>query len=622
MNRYISLKTLFFLFSMVCFSSSVFAQGDKLLSTDRYFPYYTAEFTSIPDITRLVNQFEKTDIGILSAADTMKPFRDSLSHQLEEGAGRLRERLGITFNDLRNVASGEIGFGIIYPNKDMLAMALIADVSGHSAEAGALVNKVCAQAEKNSGKLVRQKIENAEFIQLDVLDDNGQSQKIVYILGENVLIVCDNLPIAKMLWQKVAGKAEAAAVKPLSSSAYYQAVYKKTVEKSTPGEIFTFVQIDRYLDAVQLINSRYSGAKLVTKSPYESMKKSGLNAFLATGGAIKFKPGNYDRYFNGYVYAPKPWTGSMGMFNVPNVPCPAIPAWIGADTSIMAVIQTNPSDIYANLGPMFDTYFAEGEQGVWSDVVEGFQNDPMGPQINLQNELVRYFDGQVIFLSHANQPIGTDSQRTAYIMKVTDQAAVRSALSRLFKDDPVITPVQLGTYKIWQSIPKQKKATGAMSTPSLRSSAKPQKPEGAMAHAAIAIENGYLIIASQADYLQTLLSQPTESLQNTAAYSRTMDELKKLNNNSAAAWIYSPTDVSNRLNYELFRQGKLSESKSMLGRITTALSGVNKNKPQNKIDARDLPAYETVKPFFGPVGAYIKSEESGFYFEGFGLSNK
>lgn len=599
-----------------------FGQTDKPSSMDRYFPYYTAEYTSIPNITQFVSQFDKTDIGVLSATPTMKPFRDSMSRQLEEGAGRLRERLGISFDDLRNVASGEVGFGVIFPNKDMLAIALMADITGHTAEAGELVNKVCAKAEQNKGKTVRQKIVDAEFIQLDVLDKNNQYQKIVYVLDGNLMIVCDNLPIAKLLWQKASGKPEAAAVKPLAASAYYQAVYKKTITKSGAREAFIFAQIDRYLEALQLINDRYSNNKLATKSPVEGMKKSGLDAFRATGGVLQLKPANYDRFFNGYIYAPAPWTGSMNMFKLTNTACPDAPAWIGADTAMFAAIQTTPSDIYANLGPMFDTYFGEGEQGVWSDVVEGLEKDPMGPQINIQKDLVRFFDGQVLFVSHANKPYTTDSERIAYILKVKDETAVRSAIDRLFKDDPVVKPVKLGTYNIWQSFPKEKKTLGAMSTPSLKKSNKKEKPESAMAHAAIAVENGYLIIASRADYLQTLLAKPTQPMKDSAPYKRAMAELQKLNGNSASVWIYCPTDVNNQLNYELFKQGKISESKSFVGKIINGLSGLNKNNTNITIDASSLPAYEQVKPYFGPAGAYIKSEPSGFFMEGFGLSNR
>ena len=617
MTRQHSLIASLCLLFTLLFSAAAFAQIDLSVPMDRYFPYYTAQFTSIPDVARLSSQFDQTDFGALAAQPNMKPFHDSISEQVSSGP--LKDRLGITLNDLRNVANGEVAFGTIYPNKELLAIALMANISGHAAEANQLVNKVSANVQQKKGRVVRQQSGTALFVQMDVVDDNGKNQKIVYIIDGDLMVVCDNLQIAKLLWQKASNNAAVASVKPIAASAYYQMIKRRSSEKN---ESFTFVQIDRYAEAVQLLDDKYSAGNLTSKSPTESMKKSGLICFRAAGGSLQLKPAaGFNRFVKGFVYAPKPWSGSMNMYELVNVPCPEPPAWISSKISTFTAIQGTPELVFDNIAPFFDTYFGEGEQGVWADVVEGLEQDPMGPQINLKNDLVRHFDGQLIVISQALEPLGPDSECTAYALRVKDANAIRAALERLFKGDPTILPDKLGQYNIWQCVPK-KKTSSAMSRPTVGSPAKKEKPEGPMAHAAIAVENGYLIIASKREYLAQLLNPTAPALKDSVGFKRTMAVAKQRCGNSACVWVYSPMENNYRLNYELFKSGKSVESKTALSRIVKAIAGTDSPKTQQttKIDASTLPPFDQIKTYFGTSGGYSKLEADGFSFEEFVLS--
>ena len=350
------------MFCTLLFGSAAFAQIDMSVPMDRYFPYYTAQFTSIPDVARLSSQFDKTDMGILASQPNMKPFHDSIAEQTSSGP--LKERLGITLNDLRNVANGEVAFGTIYPNKELLAIALMANISNHSAEANQLINKVSLNIQQKKGRVVRNQVGTALFVQLDFVDDNGKNQKIVYIIDGDLMVVCDNLMIARLLWQKASNNAAAASVKPIAASAYYQMIKGHSFPKN---ESFSFIQIDRYAEAVQLLGDKYSTGKLTSKSPTDGLKKSGLIGFRAAGGSLQLAPSaGFNRFVKGFVYAPKPWEGSMKMYQLVNVPCPEPPAWISSKISTFTALQGTPELVFDNIAPFFDAYFGEGEQGVWA----------------------------------------------------------------------------------------------------------------------------------------------------------------------------------------------------------------------------------------------------------------
>ncbi|MBR6436670.1 MAG: hypothetical protein IKS45_09205, partial [Thermoguttaceae bacterium] len=77
-----------------------------------------------------------------------------------------------------------------------------------------------------------------------------------------------------------------------------------------------------------------------------------------------------------------------------------------------------------------------------------------------------------------------------------------------------------------------------------------------------------------------------------------------------------------RLNYELFKDGKTIESKTMLSRIIKAIVADNKSKIQQeiKVDGSSLPPFDQIKSYFGTSGGFSKMEADGLSFEEFELS--
>ena len=77
------------------------------------------------------------------------------------------------------------------------------------------------------------------------------------------------------------------------------------------------------------------------------------------------------------------------------------------------------------------------------------------------------------------------------------------------------------------------------------------------------------------------------------------------------------------MNYELFKEGKSVESKTMLSRMLKAISGSDKPKSQKQteqIDGSTLPPFDDIKTYFGTSGGYSKKDADGFVFEEFVLS--
>jgi hypothetical protein len=91
-----------------------------------------------------------------------------------------------------------------------------------------------------------------------------------------------------------------------------------------------------------------------------------------------------------------------------------------------------------------------------------------------------------------------------------------------------------------------------------------------------------------------------------------------------AEMSFSEVDLSDRsfeMQYELFRQNILPQSRSLLALIAERLLKTDKAK-QQQLQGGNLPPFEAVKHFFTPAGMVVRTEKDGWGFDGFILGKK
>jgi hypothetical protein len=75
------------------------------------------------------------------------------------------------------------------------------------------------------------------------------------------------------------------------------------------------------------------------------------------------------------------------------------------------------------------------------------------------------------------------------------------------------------------------------------------------------------------------------------------------------------------MQYELFRQNILPQSRSLLALIAERLLKTDKAKPQ-QLQGSKLPPYQAVQSFFTPAGMVVRTEEDGWSIDGFILGKR
>ena len=110
-------------------------------------PNTTKGYLSVANVDQLTEAFDKTQLGQLANDPTMKPFVEDLMRQLREKWMKSHQKLGIAWEDLDGVPSGEVAVAFMLPNESQHALAILADVTGHEQQTAA----VLAKTDKNIG---------------------------------------------------------------------------------------------------------------------------------------------------------------------------------------------------------------------------------------------------------------------------------------------------------------------------------------------------------------------------------------------------------------------------------------------------------------------------------------
>jgi len=142
----------------------------------------------------------------------------------------------------------------------------------------------------------------------------------------------------------------------------------------------------------------------------------------------------------------------------------------------------------------------------------------------------------------------------------------------------------------------------------------------------ITVAFGHILFSSNVDYLEQILTQKSPSaLEKTKDYQAILEEFQStaLGRNPYFLQSFSRSAEAVRPTYEMIRQGKMPQSKSVLGQVLNLLltppeMGEDEVRP-TRIDGSKMPEFDSIQGYFGPSGLLGIAEENGWFFKGFSL---
>jgi len=612
--------------------------------SEKIFPATTRGWVSISHGPEFRQRFNRTQYGLLLKDPSMKPFIESVRKQLESSnSGRLG-RLGLTLDDLLEVAGGEYALGAVESPAGKLATVVLVDVSGHDGEARGLVEKMNQRMVEQKGtKVATNGGGPLTVYQFAPAENSGRTgeQRVAFALDGSTLLVGDDPALVTQVMATL-GQGRGDCVGSLPA---FGAVMGRC-QSQVPA---TAAAVRWYVDPLPLAK-----AYQATNPPREKRKgpdyvailgRQGFDIVKAAGGVVVFDDGGHAMRHHTMVYAPplpgrQPFAAdrfdlAARMLQFPDVEAIAPQPWVPRDVSGWTSLQFDLHNAFVTAESLVDDIV--GEKGVYDDVIASVKEDPDGPQIDLEKDLVACLGNRATLITDHATPIGTDSERMVIAVEATDPARVAATVAKSMSIDPDMAKIDVQGNVAWELIDR------SMAIPQLevelpggavphadhdedahrRRTKLRDREEKLLPHSVVTVANGHLFVASHRDILERVLATKggVESLGSAADYGQIAAELNRLLPGKAATRSFTREEEAIRPAYEMLRQGSMPKSKSLTGQLLNGILGDGKpgTVRTQRLDGSTLPDFEMVRRYFGTVGVGMQSLPDGWYVTGVSL---
>ena len=379
----------------------------------------------------------------------------------------------------------------------------------------------------------------------------------------------------------------------------------------------------------------------------EILGRQGFDAVKALGGAILFDDGSHQMRHQTIIYAP-PLPGrdassvdrydlAARMLRFPESDELQPPNWVSAEVSSWSSLQWDIETAFHSAESLVDDVV--GEKGVFDDVIASLKEDPDGPQIDVEADLIACLGKRVTLIGDYEEPIDIDSDRLVIAIEAIDPEKVAATVGKSMSTDPDMQRIEAHGVVIWELIDRSMEiptleieTPGGIiahadqeeeDSPSARRRKLREKEEKLLPHSAVTVAHGHLLIASHRDILERVLTtSDSDSLANASDYQRMDSVLKKLYPSPVILWGFGRSDESIRPAFEMLKRGSMPKSKSVTGQLLNSLLGDGEpgSVRDQKIDGSTLPDFELIEKYFGTSGFVMQNLEDGWSLSGITLA--
>ena len=598
----------------------------------------TRGFASIADINSLQQHWRQTQLGQLVRDESMRPFVEDMRRQLERKVSGVRDKLGLVLGDLKGVAAGEIGIGLVERENDRAAVALTVDVTGNRPQLDALLDKVDQELTPRGAERKSIEVSGTELTVYTLpARDNGGNKKqrtAIYFVKDDMLCATDSQAEAREMLTRFGGKSAG-----LASTKSYQETTARCRNESNglAPQIHWFVDPFGYARAVRsLANPKQ---KTHAKDYLKILDAQGFDAIKGIGGFVNLAvAGSFELLHRTAVYAPavpnapQRYHLAMRMMKFPNGSSMAAPNWLPRKLASYRTFNMDLDNAYQYFGTLFDAVV--GYEDAFANAMRGIEKDPYGPRIDMREDFIAHLGQRVTMVTDYEVPITTKCERFLFGVALTNEAAIAATVKKFMESDPNATRTEFEGKVVWEiqeegdDVPELDIDISELDLLDEPASVANQGPAGkALPTSAVCVTDGQLLIASHVSFMKEILAEKTnqDALSSAGDYLEVEAAMARLIQGDVAARCFVRTDEAYRPVYELLRQGKMPESETLLGRLLNRLFSPPEDEGegilrQQKIDGRQLPEFEMVRRYFGPAGTIVRSDADGWFITGATLS--
>jgi hypothetical protein len=595
----------------------------------------------IVDFPAVSQAWKKTSLAALADDPSMQPFWEAQQQSRRRALLNAGIQVGLRWADLEQIASGEVlASWISFPDpKRPFAVSLIADIRGRAAPTRDVMEQL-DQLMKQREATRRDVQYRGQTIRVYTLQrDPGEIEieQIALTIGPQRLIASDRQVVVEQFLDSVAGKLPQ---QRLVDAKDYQRVLKR-INAPTADEVHWFARPLPFARIVREVANTDRGNRVDIVQLLESQ---GFDAVQAGGGRIEIGTPEYDLLHHGFILAPRPagaterFRLAARMLQFPNQTMEPLPAWIGEATASCLRLNWAMEKAFWAAETLVDEAFGDP---IFRPTLEGIEEDPEGPQIDIPNQVIGHFGTQLILVTDNVAPAAVDSERMLIAVRLDDVTPVAEAVRKAMESEPDATRLEtLPEQAAWKVVPREEPLDfeeELFEDFGFEADVVPQQQRAAplLEQWAITVvpaplaggdgKEGFLMFSSHAEMLvdavQRIEQNAAGGLSEQEDVEQVFGKIKALGGDSLSLVRVNRLSRSLRTKYQLLRQGKLRESDSFLASLLRQIADGDKPafEPENRSAAK-LPPFEAIEGYLKAAGSFMKTEEDGWSLVGFLLS--
>jgi hypothetical protein len=614
--------------------------ASELMSAADILPAETQGFLRIVSFPRVLDRWSQTEFGKLLEVPGLRDFWDEQQAEIENRLADAGWKLNIHPEDLYEISTGQIAVGWIAVPADRLkpyAVGVVADILGREESAQTLLKRV--RSELMGSKATEQilQIGNVRATRFELPRKPGvvTKEESYYAISKGQLFASDN---QKMLESMLLAQQNPTVSQPLSKAEDYVKAFERLDTEIDSVDVEYFARPIGLAKVLRSISRKPNNRQV---DVLQVLENQGFGNLSAICGQAQLARGEFDVRHSAFIVADKPLPRSVQVLDFPNIADTDIPSWIESNAATIASISWNAKDAFWKVNGLVDEL--AGAEDTFRTVIEGIRDDPAGPQIDIENEVMPLVTPQIYTLSDCVEPITPDSSRSLIAIRLTDGPKMAEIVDRALRNDPDAEEFNFEGKRIWKVSREEDTTLGSDIDEDMGvfgagedfgsdfGDDEDQFDEDAadeqpwLSNWAITVHDDYLLFASNADVIvQTLQSNRAISeLTENAAYRSAHEKIGSLlSDRPNAMWKVSLNDRAFQMQYELFRQGKLPQSRSMVASILDRLIRPKKEleDTQQKVSGNKLPPFASIEKFLLPSGSVVETKDNGWLIQSFVLA--
>jgi hypothetical protein len=585
----------------------------------------------IRDWPKLAERWKQTQFGQLLQDPSLKPFWDTQREAIDAQLASAGLRLRISLDDLQSVAAGEVTFAWyeVDDARRPFGVALMADVTNRDAAVRDVMKSIEAGLKDRKATRESKMIAGVETLIFTLPRKAGDLvvDRIVYAVTPTHWMASDRPEIIEQLLGQMKAAAPASGV---TASKEWQAVFAKT-QIEDGEDIRWFI---RPLGLGRVLRAAGGGRK----NRYDTdilllLKEQGFDAVRAAGGALRFA-GEHDLVHRGYVYAP-PVTAQPDRYllaarvlQFPNGPTPKLPEWLPTEMASVMSMNWKLQEAFWATESLVNQWV--GGEDIFKEMLRGIKEDVDGPKVDVVKDIVEHLGERFWLVTDNLMPASAESERMLVAVELKDAARVWSAIEKVMKSDPHASRVDYPHHTIYEvrpgdaNIDLDEEGLGEFGIDSATASevADETKPPPLLNQWAITVYENHLLFSSHASMIIDCSERKRQakplSAETAEDIRRVRTLLDQTGESENALLRVVRTKYSWRVKYELMRKGELGASNgvlaSLLRRSFQAATEDGKERP--KLNAAQLPEFETVAKYFQSAGSSIETTSDGWLITG------